>query len=205
MEAIGLTTEYYLTNPLEILQVWKGGLGIPGAVAGGMFGLYIYTRRAKLNFAEWADLAAPGVALGQAVGRWGNYVNQEVYGQPTALPWGLAIDAPYRLPGFTDPALRFHPLFLYESIGNLLICLALLYLARRLAGWLKPGDLLLIYMICYPMLRFGLEFIRLDSSELAGVNANQFLMAIVAVGAGLWLAQRHRRLRRHELKARAAP
>lgn len=208
----GFTTEWYLRTPLEVtangvrgaLAVWQGGLGIPGAVAGGLLGLYLYTRRAKLNFAQWADLAAPGLALGQAIGRWGNYVNQELYGAPTTLPWAISIDPLYRVPGFTDPSLKFHPLFLYESIGNLLICLALLYLARRYADRLKPGDLMLIYLIMYPVLRFFLEFIRLDSSRLADVNANQTLMLIVAAAAAFWLSQRHRRRRRHELRARQA-
>jgi phosphatidylglycerol:prolipoprotein diacylglycerol transferase len=202
MVDIGKTTLWYLTNPIEILMVWNGGLGIPGAIAGGMAGLYLFTRRHKLNFAKWADLAAPGLALGQAIGRWGNYVNQELYGAPTTLPWAISIDAPYRVPGFTDPALKFHPVFLYESIGSALIVLALLYIARRYADRLKDGDLFLIYLILYPVLRFFLEFVRLDSSELLGINANQTLMLVVALGAGYFLAQRRRRVRRHELRAR---
>jgi phosphatidylglycerol:prolipoprotein diacylglycerol transferase len=212
MVALGITTEWYLTHPLVItdrgvegaLAVWNGGLGIPGAVAGGLLGLYLFTRRARLSFPQWADIAAPGLALGQAIGRWGNYVNQEIYGAPTTLPWAITIDAPFRVPDFTDPALKFHPLFLYESIGNLLICLALLYLARRYAARLKPGDLMLLYLILYPLLRFFLEFIRLDSSEIFAFNANQTLMAILVVVAGLALSNHHRPVRRHQLKARSS-
>ncbi|MCC6187895.1 MAG: prolipoprotein diacylglyceryl transferase [Anaerolineales bacterium] len=212
MIALGMTTEWYLTHPLVItdrgvegaLAVWNGGLGIPGAVAGGLLGLYLFTRRARLKFAEWADIAAPGLALGQAIGRWGNLINQEVYGAPTTLPWAISIDAPYRVPGFTDPVLKFHPLFLYESIGNLLICLALLYLGRRYASRLKAGDLMLIYLILYPVLRFLLEFIRLDSSELFSFNANQTLMAVLAIVVMVVLSNRHRPVRRHQLKARSA-
>jgi phosphatidylglycerol---prolipoprotein diacylglyceryl transferase len=178
----------------------NGGLGIPGAVIGGALALYLYARRAKLNFAEWADIAAPCVALGQAIGRWANYVNEELYGQPTTLPWAISIDALHRVPGYTDPALKFHPVFFYESVGTLLICLALIYLGRRLAGWLKTGDLFLMYLIAYPALRFCLEFLRLDSSSVLGVNANQTFMLIVGVVAAVWLANRHRRLRKHELK-----
>jgi phosphatidylglycerol:prolipoprotein diacylglycerol transferase len=207
--AVGNTTLWYLTHPLVItdrgiegaLAVWQGGLGIPGAVAGGMLGLYLYTRRAKLRFPEWADIATPGLALGQAVGRWGNLVNQELYGRPTTLPWAINIDPAYRVAGYTDPALRFHPTFLYESIGNLLICLFLLYLARRFAGRLRDGDLFLVYLILYPVLRFLLEFIRLDSSQLFDFNANQTLMAVVALIAGYVLYQRHRAVRRHQLRA----
>jgi phosphatidylglycerol:prolipoprotein diacylglycerol transferase len=207
----GITTQWYLTHPLVItdravegaLAVWNGGLGIPGAVAGGLFGLYLFTRRARLKFAEWADIAAPGLALGQAVGRWGNYINQELYGAPTTLPWAISIDAPFRVPGFSDPALKFHPLFLYESIGNLLICLALLYIGRRYSSRLKAGDLILIYMILYPVLRFFLEFIRLDSSEIFSFNANQTLMGILVIVVALVLSGRHRPVRRHQLKARS--
>lgn len=200
----GRTTAWYFQNPLEILMVWNGGLGIPGAVAGGMLALYLFSRRYKLNFARFADIAAPGLALGQAIGRWGNYVNQELYGAPTTLPWAISIDPLYRVAGFTDPALKFHPVFLYESLGNLLIMLALLYVARRYAGWLKDGDVFLIYLILYPILRVLLEFVRLDSSEVFGLNANQTLMLVLAAVAGYFLAQRHRRVRRHELKAREA-
>ena len=87
MVAAGFTTQTYLQDPIKILQVWNGGLGIPGGVAGGVLGIWIYARRTKLNFSSWLDIAAPGLALGQAVGRWGNFVNQELYGRPTALPW----------------------------------------------------------------------------------------------------------------------
>jgi phosphatidylglycerol:prolipoprotein diacylglycerol transferase len=178
----------------------NGGLGIPGAVIGGILALYIYARRTKLNFAEWTDIAAPCLALGQAIGRWANYVNEELYGKPTTLPWAISIDAAHRIPPYTDPSLKFHPLFFYESVGTLLICLALLYLGRRLAGWLKAGDLFLMYLIAYPTLRFFLEFLRLDYSPVFGININQTFMFVVAIGAAIWLTYRHRRLRKHELK-----
>jgi phosphatidylglycerol---prolipoprotein diacylglyceryl transferase len=197
-----ITTMFYLTHPLDAIAVWKGGLGIPGAVAGGMLGLYLFTRQMKLNFAEWADIVAAPLALGQAIGRWGNFVNQELYGAPTTLPWGINIDAAHRVAGFTDPALRFHPTFLYESIGNLLICGALIYLGRRYADKLKTGDLFLVYLILYPALRFFLEFVRLDSSQVLGLNANQALMVILVVVSSVALINRHRERhwRRYEIK-----
>ena len=88
----GITASWYLTHPLDALAIWKGGLGIPGAIIGGVIVLFFYARNHKLNFAEWTDIAAPGLALGQAIGRWGNFFNQELYGAPTNLPWKIFID-----------------------------------------------------------------------------------------------------------------
>jgi phosphatidylglycerol:prolipoprotein diacylglycerol transferase len=191
MMAQGLTTQYYLTHPLDAINTTKGGLGIPGAIIGGVLALYIFTRRRKLNFGEWLDIAAPAVALGQAIGRWGNYVNQELYGPPTNLPWKIYIAPQNRVPGYTQYE-YFHPVFLYESLWNFANMALLLWLGKRFAGRLKSGDLFLTYMIVYPVGRFLLEFLRLDSSQLAGINANQTLMLIVAVGASIWLFVRHR-------------
>ena len=191
MVELGTDTRFYLTHPLDAISVWKGGLGIPGAVAGGLLGLWAYTRGRKLSFAMWADIAAPGVPLAQAIGRWGNYVNQELYGRPTDLPWAITIEPPYRVPGF-ESFDTFHPLFLYESIWNLGVCLALLWLARYRGDRLKTGDLFLFYLVLYPVGRFLLEFIRLDSSQVGGLNANQTLMAAVAMASAAALLLRHR-------------
>jgi phosphatidylglycerol:prolipoprotein diacylglycerol transferase len=188
----GITTAFYLTHPLDALAVWKGGLGIPGAVIGGALALLYYTRRNDLSFLEWADIAAPCVALGQAVGRFGNFFNQELYGAPTDLPWKLYIDPAHRLTGF-EQFEYFHPLFLYESILNILNMVFLLWLARRYKSWLKVGDVFLIYLVTYPIIRFFLDFLRLDASEIAGINANQTLMAVVAVVSAGMLLWRHKR------------
>lgn len=213
----GVDLWYYLnlTNLLPIFQwgditiqvpaafaINNGGLGIPGGVIGGVLAVWVFCRRRNIPFAKFVDWAAPGLVLAQAIGRWGNFLNQELYGAPTTLPWGLDIDAAHRILGYTDPALRFHPLFLYESLGNVLICLGLLYLARKYTHWLKDGDLFVIYLIAYPTLRFLLDFLRLDNNQTLGINTNQVIMLVVAIAAGLFLAQRHRRLRRHELRAR---
>jgi len=98
----GITAGWYLTHPLDALAIWKGGLGIPGAVIGGVIVLYFYCRRHNLNFLQWTDIASPSLALGQAIGRWGNFFNQELYGAPTNLPWKIAIDADHRLAGYLD-------------------------------------------------------------------------------------------------------
>jgi phosphatidylglycerol---prolipoprotein diacylglyceryl transferase len=143
----GRTFADYLANPLDIiLKLPEGGLGIPGAVIGGGVMLYIFTRRRKINFATWADIAAPAVALGQAIGRWGNYVNQELYGAPTDLPWGIFIEPRFRMSGYTQYT-HFHPLFLYESLWSLGNMFLLLWLGRKHADRLKPGDIFLVYLI----------------------------------------------------------
>jgi phosphatidylglycerol---prolipoprotein diacylglyceryl transferase len=189
--AEGIDTRYYLTHPLDLINVRRGGLGIPGAVIGGALAMFFFARRYKLKFVEWIDIAAPGLALGQAIGRWGNFFNQELYGAPTNLPWKIYIDPLHRLPGFTDKE-YYHPLFLYECLWNLANMGLLLWLARRYSDRLKTGDVFLVYLIVYPIGRFLLEFLRLDSSQLGGINANQTFMAIVAVLAVSALLWRHR-------------
>lgn len=191
MVAQGITTAYYLTHPLDAMAIWKGGLGIPGAVIGGVLALYWYCKRHKFNFLMWTDIAAPGLALGQAIGRWGNFFNQELYGKPTDLPWGIYIEPQYRVPGF-EAFERFHPTFLYESLWNLGNTLFLLWFGRRYQEKLKDGDIFLVYLIVYPIGRFLLEFLRLDSSQVIGVNANQTFMILVALFAGGALFWRHR-------------
>ena len=188
----GITTYYYLTHPLDAINIRNGGLGIPGAIMGGVLALYLFTRRRKQSFGVWADIAAPPLALAQAIGRWGNYFNQELYGAPTKLPWAITIDPQHRLPGFENQA-TYHPLFLYESIYNLLNMFFLLWIGRRYASRLFPGDIFLVYLITYPLGRFLLEFLRLDASQLFGINANQTLMLIVAVCSAGFLIWRHRR------------
>lgn len=187
----GITTSYYLTHPLDALAIWRGGLGIPGAIIGGAIVLYFYARKNKLSFAEWADIAAPSVALGQAIGRFGNFFNQELYGAPTNLPWKLYIDPAHRLSGFENVE-YFHPLFAYESILNLANMFFLMWVTRNYEDRLKQGDVLLTYLVTYPVIRFTLDFLRLDASQVAGVNANQTVAAVVAIAAAAFLIWRHR-------------
>lgn len=189
--AQGIDTVYYLTHPLDLINLRRGGLGIPGAVIGGALAMFFFARKYKLNFVEWVDIAAPSLAVGQAIGRWGNYFNQELYGAPTNLPWKIFIDPIHRLTGFADQE-YYHPLFLYESLWNLGNMALLIWLTRRFPEKLKTGDVFLVYLIVYPVGRFLLEFLRLDSSQLGGINANQTFMAVVAVFAALALFWRHR-------------
>ena len=189
--AEGRTTMFYLTHPFDLINLRNGGLGIPGAVIGGAITLLFYARKHGLNFAEWADIAAPALALGQAIGRWGNFFNQELYGAPTNLPWKIYIDPLYRLPGFESRE-YYHPLFLYESLWNLANMALLLWLTRRFSERLKSGDIFLVYLIVYPVGRFLLDFLRLDAAMLGGINANQTAMAVVAVLSALALFWRHK-------------
>lgn len=188
--AMGLTTKYYLTHPLQILMIWNGGLGIPGAVIGGALALWIYCRATKQKFLEWADIIAPSLLIGQAIGRWGNFINQELYGSPSNLPWAITIDPRYRLPGFETVA-KYHPLFLYESVLNLLAAGILLYVGRKYKNKLYRGDIFLLYLVLYPVIRFALEYLRLDPSPVAGININQTVMGIVAVFSITILIIRH--------------
>jgi phosphatidylglycerol:prolipoprotein diacylglycerol transferase len=187
----GIDTMYYLTHPLDALAIWRGGLGIPGAVIGGFLAVYWYTRSHKLSIAVWADMIAPGLALAQAIGRIGNFVNQEVYGAPASVPWAVFIDPQHRLPGF-ESFEYYHPLFFYEAIWNLLNMGVLLWAGRRFKEWLKPGDIFLAYLVIYPLGRFFLEFLRLDPSPLGTININQTLMAVVLVVSVAMLLYRHR-------------
>lgn len=187
----GVTAAWYLSHPLDAMAVWKGGLGIPGAVIGGAIVLYFYSRRHNLSFAEWADIASPSLALGQAIGRWGNFFNQELYGAPTSLPWKISIDPAHRLPAYADQQ-YYHPLFLYEMLWNLANMFMLLWVSRRFSDRLKKGDLFLVYLIVYPVGRFFLDFLRLDASLVGGININQTVMGVIAVCSTIALYWRHR-------------
>ncbi len=190
-QSMGLTTSYYFSNPIAILRVWDGGLGIPGGVIGGILALYFYCKKKGINFSAWADYLAPGLALAQAIGRWGNFVNQELYGSPTDLPWKLFIEPQYRIAGFQDVE-YYHPLFLYESIFNLINMGILLWVSTKFSKKIKPGDIFLLYVVIYPVGRFFLEFLRLDASSIGGLNANQTFMGILAVASVAYLIIRHK-------------
>lgn len=186
--------QYYLQNPLKILYVWEGGLGIFGGILGGVLGLWLYCRSAKISFLEMADIAVPGLAIGQAIGRWGNFFNQELYGYPTTMPWGITIDPTFRLEIFrTLPAdAHFHPTFLYESLLAFAICFILLWVARRFEYRLKDGDIFLLYLILYPVVRFFTELQRPDAWQILGIPTAQLISIISIIVAGGLLYWRHR-------------
>jgi phosphatidylglycerol:prolipoprotein diacylglycerol transferase len=186
--------EYYRQHPLEILMIWQGGLGVFGMVAGGALAIFLYARWQKLDFLTWMDIVAPPLALGQAIGRWGNFFNQELYGYPTTVPWGIPVDVQYRLPQFADlpETARFHPTFLYESIWNFLMFLALMYVGRRYEERLLKGDIFLLWAILYPLGRFFVEFQRPDAWMVGPIAAAQLVSIIAIVVAVVILVYRHR-------------
>lgn len=174
------------------------GLGVPGGILTGTLAAWLLTRSWGLHFPTWADIVAPGLFVMQAVGRLGNFFNQELYGPPTSLPWGIAIDCDHRVaawPCSTFPlaSTHFHPLFLYESLSGLVGAAVLLWLARRHAARLVAGDLLLIFLVWYGTTRFVLEFFRTGNWTFFGIPTAQIMSAgFVVVGLAL-LWYRHGR------------
>lgn len=180
---------WYQNHPQDIiLRIREGGLGIFGAVLGGGLMLIVYARRRKLSIMKYLDFAAPALLVGQAIGRWGNFVNQELYGPPTDLPWGISIDAAHRTYEYTDlgrypeATTRFHPLFLYESLLNLLGFVVLIVISRRFGHRLKQGDLILLYFLWYPVVRIFVESYRFDAWTSIG---NIPTATLISIGAGL--------------------
>ncbi len=203
---------YFKTNPFETIQVlgltipfptalmiWRGGLGIFGGVAGGVLAMLIYTWRNGLSLGRWLDISAPGLVLGQAIGRWGNFINQELYGPPTTLPWGIPIDAEHRIPPYTDlsrhpvETTRFHPVFLYESLWNLLVFVALTVIGRRYRDRLKDGDIFSLYLIGYGVGRILVESLRPDAWQMGSIPVAQIVSAVlILLGIGLMVWRRQR-------------
>jgi phosphatidylglycerol:prolipoprotein diacylglycerol transferase len=192
-------TDYHLyaENPFPgIFAVWNGGLGIYGAVVGGFIGLLIFARIRSISPWAFADAAAPGLVLAQAIGRWGNYFNQELFGRPSDLPWAIRISPENRPADFADAA-SFHPTFLYESVWDVVVCLILLWGARRFAGRLKDGDVFLLYVCLYSVGRFFVETLRVDPAFIIGgtIRGNLFVSSVLALGFAMILLLRHSRPR----------
>ncbi|PIR97117.1 MAG: prolipoprotein diacylglyceryl transferase [Candidatus Doudnabacteria bacterium CG10_big_fil_rev_8_21_14_0_10_41_10] len=173
---------YYSQNLTAIFQVWNGGLGIYGGVISAIIATIIYSRIKKINFFTLADLLAPAAILGLAIGRWGNYFNQEAYGVPTTLPWKIFIDPVNRVVGYENFQ-YFHPTFLYESLWAFLVFLILFKLVKS-EKLLGSGFIFANYLIIYSFGRFFIEGLRADQTIVYGFAANQIVaLVLIIVGA----------------------
>ncbi|WP_238393120.1 prolipoprotein diacylglyceryl transferase [Myxacorys almedinensis] len=186
----------YAANPAKIIAIWEGGIAIHGAILGGVLAALIFARLKQVSFWQLADLVAPSLILGQAIGRWGNFFNSEAFGAPTDLPWKLYIP-PERRPFGVDAA-YYHPTFLYESLWNLAVFGVLMTLFfRDLKGKprLKVGTLALVYLIGYGLGRVWIEGLRTDSLMLGGLRVAQLVsLGTIVLGViGLVWLYRFRR------------
>jgi phosphatidylglycerol:prolipoprotein diacylglycerol transferase len=169
---------YYIQNPLNIFSLWNGGLGIWGAIAGGCIGVLIYLRNNKENILSWLDILSVILPLGQAIGRWGNFFNNEIFGTPTNLPWGLYVPLNNR-PKEYLPFTKFHPLFLYESALNFILFITLYLLYKKHKDNVTQGTFLSLYLGGYSLIRFFLEYLRIDSWKLGSLNVSQCISILV--------------------------
>jgi len=188
---VATDSEKFRGDWLRVFEIWKGGLSIWGVVAGGLIAVVVVCRVKHLPTFLLTDAIAPGLLAAQAIGRWGNWFNQELFGEPTKLPWGLEIDVLNRPAGFARFT-TFHPTFLYESLYCLALLGLLLWVERR---WrLRTGQLTALYLATYCFGRFWLENLRIDDAKLVGplrVNAwVSLLVMLVGIGWFLW-AGRH--------------
>jgi phosphatidylglycerol:prolipoprotein diacylglycerol transferase len=179
-------------RPLDAINFRGGGLSIHGAIIVGILVLVVLCRSFGQPTLTWMDLIVPGVALGQAIGRWGNWANQEAFGKPTDLPWAVTID-PSRRPDGYEAFATFHPTFLYESVFNLVNAAALtaLVLRQPRLRWMQPGDVTGMYLIGYGVARLAIERMRTDSLYIGPLPAALWLsMALILGGLGLMIATR---------------
>jgi phosphatidylglycerol:prolipoprotein diacylglycerol transferase len=198
--AVLLELPFYLAQPFEILAVWHGGLAIHGALIGGGAALWWQVRRRTESLFTWTDIIAPGIALGQAIGRWGNYFNQELFGRPTTLPWGIPI-APNNRPPQYITSTHFQPTFLYESMLNLMsfiILIGLFYYQQQKNKKISAGVVTAIYLVNYGIIRIVMEQFRSDEPPILWGTRWPIVASSVLVIAGAsilgyaWLTQRHR-------------
>lgn len=180
---------------LAMINITAGGLAIHGAIIGAILSALLYTTRNKLPFWEWMDIHMPGFLLAQAIGRWGNFFNQEAYGRPTVLlDFGVTIDPAHRLPAYADlftypPQTLFHATFLYESVWNLCGVGVLLLLDKKFGAgapaerrWLRPGDILFLYAVVYSLGRLWIEGLRTDSLYFGPLRVAQLVSLLLIVG-----------------------
>lgn len=167
-------------NPIQILNIRGGGLAIYGGIIAAFLTAYIVCRIKKISFIKIADITVPSLALGQAIGRWGNFINQEAHGYQTDLPWAVIIDG-----------VGYHPTFLYESIGDAIIFAFLFYFARKRQKYI--GEVSALYLILYGVLRFFVEGLRTDSLYFLGFRISQLVsIAGIILGVFLWFYSRNK-------------
>jgi phosphatidylglycerol:prolipoprotein diacylglycerol transferase len=187
---------YYSQHPLEIIAIWKGGLGIFGGLIGGLVGIAFVAWRNTVSLLKLSDCIALGVPLAQAIGRWGNFFNQELYGPPTGSAWGVIIAPQYRTRNgkydFTDlqaypPDTRFHPTFLYESMWNLIGFVVLLFITQRFGRNLKDGTISGLYLIWYGIGRIWVELLFRPDAWTLGVLPTAVWVSLGVIAAGIAL------------------
>ena len=171
----------YKSNPIEILNIRGGGLAIHGGIIAAVIVGYIFCRVRKVRFWELADIIAPSLILGQAIGRWGNYVNQEAYGGPTDLPWGIMIDG-----------VKVHPTFFYESIWNFTVFLFLVWYTRKKSK--VDGEVFLLYVMLYSLARFFIEGLRTDSLMFGDIRVAQLISLVSIVIAAIIFYRRRKQV-----------
>lgn len=169
----------------EPFKIWEGGLGIPGGMAAGIITGLVYVKVHKQSMSGILDSVAPALPLAQAIGRLGNWFNQELFGSPTDLPWAVEIDEEHRPAEYLNEE-TFHPTFLYESLWNLGLAAAIVWIDRRKV--IRPGGLIAVYVLGYSIGRLWIEAVRIDfANEILGVRVNIWMSAIAIVGSGTWL------------------
>jgi len=170
--------EYYVDHLNEIIKIWQGGLAVHGVIVADLIAAIFYSRWKKISFWQITDLFVVIIPLMQSIVRWGNYFNQEIYGWPTSLPWGIPIDARYRLEGYLNDT-YFHPVFLYESILMLGLFFIMLYLFKKKS--FKVGMLTIIYFISFGVIRFALDFFKIDIIQIGPLLLTQWVSIIIVI------------------------
>jgi prolipoprotein diacylglyceryl transferase len=181
-------------NPIEALYIWRGGLGVWGAIAMGALGAVIAAKRKGIKLLPVLDAMVPGVLVAQALGRWGNWFNQELFGKPTDLPWGLEVSDDTALRAGYEPGTTFHPTFLYESLWCLAAFGVLVWADRRFR--LGHGRVVALYIMIYTVGRAWIEMLRIDNVELddvAGLRLNVWTSIVLFVAALVWFVLSARR------------
>ncbi|WP_324717440.1 prolipoprotein diacylglyceryl transferase [Carboxydochorda subterranea] len=181
---------YFWQHPVDMLRTWMGGLSIHGALAGAMLTIWVMSRRRGVAPLGLADLAMPSILLGQAIGRWGNFFNNEVFGYPTSVPWRVYIRPEMRPLEWASDA-YFHPAFFYESLCDAAGVLFLVWYRRRPDR--EPGEITALYLATYSAGRFLMEFFRLGEPLALGLTLAQWVSVALALGGTLWWAQLRRR------------